>query len=134
MEGYGSGAGSLQINYGSGCGSRRPENIRIPNTGWNFSLVIIVLNKSKNWNSYFLIVSWNFKKELKCPKIGSWTSSFSVDCEEEEEEDGDHEERIEEKVGRHRIGTISLYTLHCLCVRCRSTWIPEASIFPDNIR
>jgi len=43
--------------------------------------------------------------------IDSWTSSISVDCEEEEE-DGDHEERIEEKVGRHRIGTISLYTLH----------------------
>jgi hypothetical protein len=63
--------------------------------------------------------------------IDSLTSSCLVDCEEEEEEDGDHEERIEEKVGRHRIGTISLYTLHRLCVRCKSTWILVASIFPD---
>jgi hypothetical protein len=31
MEGFGSGAGAefIQINYESGCGSRRPKNIRI---------------------------------------------------------------------------------------------------------
>ncbi len=34
---YGSGAGSVQINYGSGSGSRRSKNmwIRMLNTDWN---------------------------------------------------------------------------------------------------
>jgi hypothetical protein len=43
MEGSGSGAGSVQINYGSGCWSRWPQNIRIRmrNNAWIVGIFVL---------------------------------------------------------------------------------------------